>query len=377
MKIRRDNRIFIPRPLKRRSFWEWLFNRCIPENAIVELTNAIVDAGRPSAVSGQIVRRIHARYRFNIYERFSPEIAKLYLAFVRRVFSKLAGTELTQEEVDDIAAIQEIFQIPAETIARLNHKAGSEIYLLALKAALADSILTQKEKEDILHLGRQLDLDGDTMHTLYNQALCSLVQKKVEDALVDGELSPEEEADIKATCERFDIDLSYKETTDLAMRRGRRIWQLRHAPLQPIGVDIQLKRGENCYAQFDVLWLEVRRSAAMPWTPGYLRVSDKSEIALSYAPIVEDCLTEIDAGQLFLTDRRLIFVGKGTTTTIPLSKILRIEQFREGIKVHKETGRSPYLVSQQALPLGVLAARLLAEASCAENSRPSQQVSNA
>lgn len=362
MTIRHAERIFRQRPLKRRSFWGWIFRRHVDENAIIELTNAIVDYGRPAAIPKEIIDKIHSKYHFNIYNHFPLDVAPVYMAFVRRVFSGLANTELTQDDVDDIAALQAIFQIPDASIARLNLKVGSTVYRDALKAALADSILSESEKKGLLHLGRQLDLDEDTMHALYNQALCNLIQEKVEDALEDGELSPDEEADINETCERFDIDISYKANTERAINRAKKLWQIRHAPLSPISVGIQLKRDENCFALFDALWLEVRRSTATPWHPRYITLSDNSEIALSYAPIVEDCLTEIDAGQLFLTNKRLIFVGKGTTTTIPFSKILRIEQFREGIKVHKETGRSPYLVSRKALPLGALATRLLKEA---------------
>lgn len=357
-----DARIFKPRPLKRRSFWGWLFNRQVDENALIELTNAVVNYGRPAAVPQKITAKIHSKYQFNIYERFPLEVAPVYMAFVQNVFSELTDTELTQEDLNDIFAIQAMFQIPDSSIERLNLKVGSSIYRDALKAALDDSVLSEREKQGLLHLGRQLDLDEDTMQRLYNQSLCDLIQEKVEAALKDGELSPAEEADINETCERFNIDITFKETTKRAIRRAKEIWQLRHAPLLPINTNIQLKRGENCFALFEAIWLEVRRSAAVPWHPQYMTLTDNSEIALSYAPIVEDCLTEIDEGQLFLTNKRLIFVGKGTTTTIPFSKILRIEQFREGIKVHKETGRSPYLVCRRALSLGALATRLLAEA---------------
>jgi len=361
MKIRRVERIFKPRPIKKRSFFGWLFNRRIDENSVIELTNAIVDAGRPSAVSAAKISKIHAQFHFNIYEKFSFEIAPIYLAFVRRVFANLADTELTQEDVDDITALQKIFQIPDEAVARLNLKVGTDVYRDALKIALADAILSEKEKKALEHLGHQLDLSEEKMHSLYNKALVDLIREKVEDALEDGELSPDEEADINETCKRFDIDMSYEKNTERAIRLAKKIWQLKHDPLTPIVVDIQLQRDENCYAMFDALWLEVRRAAAMPWHPQYMVLSNTSEVALSYAPIVEDCLTEIDAGQLFITNKRLIFIGKSCATTILYSKILRIEQFREGIKVYKGTGRSPYLVSDRALPLGTLANRLLDE----------------
>ena len=359
--IRRDARIFKQKPLKRRSFWGWLFNKQIEENALIELTNAIVDSGRPSDVSKETIDNIHSRYRLNVYNEFSHEIATAYVAFVRHVFAALAKTELTQKDVDDIAALQEIFQIPADSVGRLNLKAGAAIYRDALKAALSDSVVTEKEKEDLLHLGRQLDLDEGTTRSLYNQALRALITEKVEDALEDGELSPDEEADIRDTCKRFDIDLSYTSNTEAAIRSAKKLWALRHGPLSPIGTTLQLKRGETCYACFNASWLEVRRTATTTWRSHRMPPIEATSIAFAYAPIVEDCLTEIDVGQLYLTNKRLIFVGVANTNTIPFSKVLKIEQFREGIKVHKETGRSPYLVTRKAIELGALAKRLLEE----------------
>ena len=362
MKIRKEKEpVFKRSPLKKRSFWGWLFNRNVAGNAIIELFNAIVDAGRPSAVAKKQIETIHSKYPFDIYKHFAFHIDSAYTAFVRRVFSGLANTELTQGDVDDIAALQTIFRIPDDSVVQLNLKAGAMVYRDALNAALADSVLTDEEKRGLLHLGKQLDLDENTMHSLYNQALSDLIQKKVEGALKDGELSPDEEADIAATCKRFDIDLSYGSNMEHAIRRAKNLWVLKHAPLSPMNVDIQLKRDENCYAKFDVLWLEVRRNPAMPWHPRYRTLTDKSEIALSYAPIVEDCLSEIDDGMLFVTDKRLIFVGKSASKTITFSEILKIELFREGIKVHKARGRSPYFVSDRAAPLGAVAERLFKE----------------
>lgn len=361
MKAILQNEIFKYKPVIKRSFFGWLFNRHIAENSVIELTNAIVDAGRPSAVSDAVIGKIHSRFRFNIYKRFPSDIALVYLAFVRSVFSELADTELTQEDLDNITALQKIFQIPDEAVAQLNSNAGADIYRDALKVALADSVLSEKEKKALEHLGHQLDLSEETIRSLYNKALVDLIREKVEDALEDGELSPDEEADIKETAKRFAINLSYSEDTDRVIRQAKKIWQLKHDPLTPIAVDIQLQRDENCYAMFDALWLEVRRAAAMPWHPHFMTLSDSSEIALSYAPIVEDCLTEIDAGQLFVTNKRLIFIGGSMTTTVPYSKILKIEQFREGIKVYKEKGRSPYLATDRSLSLGTIANRLFEE----------------
>ena len=95
MKIIRDERLFRSRPLIKRTFWEWLFCRNPAENAVIELTNAIANFGRPAAVPTTTIDKIHSRYPFNVYNSFPMQIAPLYMAFFRRVFSDLAKTELT------------------------------------------------------------------------------------------------------------------------------------------------------------------------------------------------------------------------------------------------------------------------------------------
>ena len=107
------------------------------------------------------------------------QIAPMYMAFIRSVFFRLAKTELTQEDVNDITSLQEMFQIPDDTADRLNLKVGALVYRDALKVALADSRLSSQEEKELGHLGRQLNLDEGTMHSLYDKAIIDLIREKV------------------------------------------------------------------------------------------------------------------------------------------------------------------------------------------------------
>jgi hypothetical protein len=78
-----------------------------------------------------------------------------------------------------------MFQIPDDTVDRLNLKVGALVYRDALKVALADSRLSAQEEKELGHLGRQLNLDEGTMQSLYDKAIIDLIREKVEKALED------------------------------------------------------------------------------------------------------------------------------------------------------------------------------------------------
>ncbi len=59
--------------------------------------------------------------------------------------------------------------------------------------------------------------------------------------------------------------------------------------------------------------------------------------------VSEDVWQTIDSGKVYLTNKRLIFMGSKVNKTIRLNKILDINPFKNGIDIQKETGKSPFL----------------------------------
>jgi len=51
----------------------------------------------------------------------------------------------------------------------------------------------------------------------------------------------------------------------------------------------------------------------------------------------------IDGGKIYLTNKRLIFMGKKGNKTIAINKSLDIEPFKNGVFIQKESGKGPFL----------------------------------
>lgn len=65
----------------------------------------------------------------------------------------------------------------------------------------------------------------------------------------------------------------------------------------------------------------------------------------SIAPqrISEDEWRVIDEGTIYLTNKRIIFMGNNGNKTITLGKILGFEPYSNGIDIQKDSGKSPFL----------------------------------
>jgi len=59
--------------------------------------------------------------------------------------------------------------------------------------------------------------------------------------------------------------------------------------------------------------------------------------------VTEDVWQTIDTGHIYLTNKRLIFMGNLGNKIIRLNKILDITPYKNGVDIQKETGRSPFL----------------------------------
>ena len=67
----------------------------------------------------------------------------------------------------------------------------------------------------------------------------------------------------------------------------------------------------------------------------------------------------IDSGEVFFTNKRIIFMGSHGNKNIPLTKILDITPFSNGIEIGKDTGKKPFFECSDSEEMGIMLARLL------------------
>src|SRR5690606_2881585 len=121
----------------------------------------------------------------------------------------------------------------------------------------------------------------------------------------------------------FNLDYNTKEMLD----RYKLYWQIENGELPTIIPDINIQKSESLYFKTSVKWLEQRRvtkrinyggpTARIKIAKGvYYRMG-----SIGVQKVSEDVWQTIDSGQLYLTNKRLIFMGEKGNKIIQLNKI--------------------------------------------------------
>ena len=65
--------------------------------------------------------------------------------------------------------------------------------------------------------------------------------------------------------------------------------------------------------------------------------------SISPSRITSEELTVIDSGTVYVTNKRLIFMGDRKNTNIKLDKILALTPYSDGVGIEKDAGKSPII----------------------------------
>ncbi len=111
-----------------------------------------------------------------------------------------------------------------------------------------------------------------------------------------------------------------------------------------IGSKLILKKNEALHLHESPVSLLEERSRSYTYRSQSMGVRIKVAKGLYLTPRVgggsikqtETKIEKIDIGELYLTSKRLVFIGEKKTVTIPLKKIFAVEPFADAIKIGRE-----------------------------------------
>jgi hypothetical protein len=151
------------------------------------------------------------------------------------------------------------------------------------------------------------------------------------------------------------------------MNRYKLFWKIENEDIPVIDVDVNLQKSEVCYFHEYANWYEYRTvthrtnygvtTARIKIMKGvYYRVG-----SIKTSPVKSEELKLIKLGDLYLTNKRIIFVGNSKNSTIHINKILSFTPYSDGLTIEKETGKSPTITMSNAEIFCLILARLMKE----------------
>src|SRR5665647_792995 len=220
-----------------------------------------------------------------------------------------------------------------EYIKALNDKTNSEEINLDTEQLLSSLSVSEKEAEIADEQARKLCLD-----------------EIVQNSISNGMLSPENYEYIITTAKRLNVKLSFDDMTSAYLEKLRQYWKIENEDLQTQTVSISLQNSEVCYFQTECRWLEHRtltKSVSYSGVMGSFKIIKGVRYRvgnLKLQKITVDKLVEIDSGNLFITNKRIIFMGAKKNSNIKYQNILSIVPYSDGVGIEKDSGKSPTLI---------------------------------
>lgn len=180
----------------------------------------------------------------------------------------------------------------------------------------------------------------------------------------DGMLDDKEYKEIEEEYKRLAvfIDEDYLET----LNGYRNYFKIISNTLSPVDVGISLDKNEKCYMSCPVKWSEFRKvpTGTINYAGPVARIKICKGLSYRAGSIkvqrpTTDEIVDIDSGTLYITDKKIIFMGSFGNKVIPLSKVLCVTEYGDALSVQRPTGKSPFLYMEDAHKANLLISRYL------------------
>ncbi|MBD2705833.1 hypothetical protein IC229_34865 [Spirosoma sp. BT702] len=336
--------VFEMRPLEPQSFMQRLLNQHPIENAVIELNNVLASSAICSIPISEI-DRIERKYGLSLTKQFGLNLEEFYAVYLNYA---LDDSSLSEEELADLTHLRILLQLPNQTIELLHARVGAGIYQQCFEEVIQDGVISSEERYFLSQLEQTLSLPSDLANKISEEVRSNYFARLAEEYSADARITPEEERQLQQISKNLGIkpDQATKRTLD----RYKLYWVLENADLPIIEISLPLQKQEHCHWHSeDVQWFEERATARRTsYDDHYVQDKVFEEVDLqANSPAHQTkfgLLKRIDTGQLFLTNKRIIFVGRLKTTSIKLNTIGRVTAFKQGIEIGKLTGKNPLLL---------------------------------
>jgi Chloroplast envelope transporter len=341
-----NSNLYQVKPLAQRSFFQKLLKQHPEENAVTELNNLLATKAI-SAITEADISAIEKNYDISLIKEFKLNLEEFYAVYLNHC---LADKVLSEQEMTDLLHLKYLLSLDDKTVEKLHAMLGEVIYRQSFEAAVADGRLTHAENEFLNRLEVTLRLPKALADKISAETRMNFIGNYVSGVIADQRLSPAEEQEMNAIAASLNVNVQLSTQTQEQLRKLKLYWAIENLQLPVVHTDIHLQKNEVChFAQTNVKWFERRKVSTRTTTLGYrysLKVAKgfylRSGTSYVNANSTE-VLKEVNSGNLYLTNKRIVFVGVTKNSTIRLERLVQFTPYTDGVELDKDSGKSPVL----------------------------------
>ncbi len=350
---------FQPKPALKPSF----LNKDPDENLVVFVNNTLSQVDFDLVPDDIVKRSLISRGEKSLSSKQRSGLIELFALFLSY---HLGNPESPLNDYQAARKMQVKLDIEELAFNECYYPIAESKILNSITFLLADKLFTESEEAALLLLQTRLNVSNEKVTIILNQIRSQMMTEKFKEIGSDGRISPSEDGDFNKQISDLRIMIDYSKEDLDRIERMKALWRFENEPLPEISVPILLQRAEACYFQTPATLCETR---AVNTRVNYFGPTARIKImkgvyyrlgSVNVRPKTEQKLSKIDVGTIYITNKRLIFIGSSTNRPIRYSQILDFEVYSDGISIVKETGKSPVFMISSGAPLaGTILARCI------------------
>lgn len=334
--------VFLKKELKKPNFFQRLFKQQPKENALIEVNNLLAEKAIQD-ITAEEMSDISERFKVNLHQMFIANFLEMYAAQLKYA---LLDEKLTEEELNELRALKDLFGLSQSQVALIHEQLTSDIYKRQVSSVVSDGVITEQEKKALQKLQEELCIPPELERRISSQVKSVKVHEFVDGVIARGSVSPEEESEIKLLAKNLNCSVQLDTKQQNALNRMKMIWAIQNGDIPTVSADINLYAKESCYFNRPASWYQyktVTQRVNYAGPTARIRICKGVSYRIGSVRaqrITSEVLAPVDAGRLYVTDKRIVLLGARKSTTIRLNKVVSFTPYSDGIELFKETGKS-------------------------------------
>lgn len=341
-----------------------MFRRPTSAVAEVELENLLATKRPEDIFPSDISRVVHAH-------RLQPkDLSELRTVLWRKAVAFVVkDDEVTDAEQAWLSSLRRALQVSAREARAVEEAVVHPRYKRKLSDIMADGALSLTDRNDLDKLMEGLRISETDYRLLYGPAANTILTEHIDQILEDKRVTPDELISFASVAKTLRVSPTLGAETEALVRRYAEYWRIENGELPTESPGIALQRDETChYIGRNVTWAEPR-TKTVTTDLGSIGYSFRIARGLYYRSpriratrVRQDVLTPLAIGDVYFTNKRVLFNGDARNFSVQLHGLIGIELYSDGIKLEKAAGRSPVLVMADVERAAIILSAVLARA---------------
>ncbi|SMC60505.1 hypothetical protein [Pedobacter nyackensis] len=327
--------IFRMVPFVKSSFLQSVFKQQPGDNAIIEVNNLLASRDIMD-IQKQDIKNIEEKYGLSLQSEYDLNLQEFYAVYWNYYIKMNDFSLISMNKIEYLA---NLFDLSEDITSFLKIKVGEGWYRRSVERFVSGRRLKSDDWLSLERLTNNLQLPDNFANAIIKEEQVKVMESYMASLTSKNRCSPEEAQEMENMLDSFRISIEEKKTIFKKIKILITYWETEKLPLSVLNlVEPAIQKSEVCYYfESKVKWYETRNS----------RYGGKD-------------MELIQMGELYLTNKRLLFVGHIKTSQLPFNRIVRVARNLNEITINKDKGKNPTLcLSKDAEVFRIIINRLM------------------